>query len=318
MQDTTQAHHHEVGQGVTEYALILSSIVIVIIVILNVLTASTRNTFDNLMCNLQPGGTCPSLAEQLQQGNPGNWSGGGGSSTSTPTPTNTVPPGSTATNTPPPGSTATPTQTPVPTETPTPTATTTPANTATSAPTATPTEGPTATPTETPTSAPTSTPTPTETPTSTPTPEPPLNIYVNTALESGWMNWSWGLASGYPKFNATGNYNSPGSSIRVDTNQTWAALYLRSQTTLPSGYTTLSFFIKRTNNGPNTFQVQLYNQAGQATNAGSFTLSNNSWQQINIAIGSYGSSNLWGIAIQDGVGDASGRFFIDDIQLERN
>lgn len=319
MQETMQAHHREAGQGVTEYALLLSSIAIVIIVILNVLTASTRNTFDNLMCNLQPGGMCPSLAEQLGHANGGG--GGGGSNTATPTPTNTPNPLHTPTNTVPPGSTATPTHTSAPTETPTPTstatptATNTPANTATSAPTSTPTVGPTATPTHTATTAPTSTPTPTNTPTLTPTPEPPLIIYSNTSLASGWVDWSWNTTR---NFNATGQYQSSPSSIRVDTNAAWSALYLSSQSPLAGSYNTVSFWARGTNSGPNNLQILFYNASGQATTITTITLVSGTWQEYHVPIGSYGLTNLRGIAWQEASNDSSGRFFIDDIQLERN
>jgi Flp pilus assembly pilin Flp len=316
MQENTQAHHREAGQGVTEYALLISSIAIVIIVILNVLTASTRNTFDNLMCNLQPGGMCPSLSEQLQQSNPGNWNGGGGGgSTSTPTPTNTPNPLHTATNTPPPGSTATPTNTSAPTQTPTATATNTPANTATSAPTSTPTTGPTATPTHTPTTAPTSTPTTAPTPTATATPEPPLIIYSNTSLASGWVDWSWNTTR---NFNATGNFNSATSSIRVDTNAAWSALYLSSQSALSGSYNTVSFWARGTSSGPNNLQILFYNASGQATTITTITLVSGTWQEYNVSIGAYGLTSLRGIAWQEASNDSSGRFFIDDIQLERN
>lgn len=315
----------EEGQGLVEYALLISSIAIVIILVLNLLTESTAGAFSDLMCNLQPGGMCPSLSEQLGRSGGGGGNGladhsgggGGGSTSNTPTPTNTPNPAHTPTNTPNPAHTPTPTSTHTPAPTNTPTATNTPAPTSTATATHTPTVGPTATPTSTHTPMPTSTPTATHTPTVTPTAVPPLVIYANTALASGWENWSWGSTINL-NVTSNGRYVSSPSGIGVTYTQGWSAFSVYSQTTLSSAYTTLRFSVRGGNySSPHTIRVLFYT-ASDTNNAiattATVTAVRNTWNTYSVTL-PISAANIRRISWQEDTGASRAIFHMDDIQL---
>jgi hypothetical protein len=182
-------------------------------------------------------------------------------------------------------------------------------------PNVTPTQTPTAT--QTATTAPTSTPTHTLTPTATATTQPPYVIYANSALASGWVDWSWNTTR---TFSATGQYASSPNSIRLSYDSGWAGLYLSLDSGQPSisgSYNTLRFSVRGGNyNGPHSIQILLYTASGN-TNAGTITAVRNEWNQYEISIASVGLSNLRGIAFQENTNASRGNFFIDDIQLVR-
>jgi hypothetical protein len=151
----------------------------------------------------------------------------------------------------------------------------------------------------------------------------PAAAYVYTdSLAQGWENWSWGanVSLQDSAYRSTGSY-----SASCAYSQAWGGFYFGSNAAFDTtGYGSLIFYV---NGGANSGQLLTINLADEGGNflpsrdlnpyIGGGSIAANTWRQVSVPLADLGGSNrpITGIVLQDALGGAQPRFYIDDMHF---
>ena len=148
--------------------------------------------------------------------------------------------------------------------------------------------------------------------------------YVYTdSLASGWQNWSWGSSVNLQDsaYRRTGSY-----SASCAYTQAWGSLYFAYNAPgfNTTGYDTLLFYINGGTSSGQSMDLGLVDAQGNFLPAvdlepyieGGFVAAN-TWRAVTIPLAALQGANraITGIVVQEGLGQAQPRYYIDDMQF---
>ena len=139
---------------------------------------------------------------------------------------------------------------------------------------------------------------------------PALVIY-DTALQSGWQNWSW--AKTELSVGITGSARVP---IKVEAGP-WQALYLHHDAFSTGNYTRLTMLIQGTAPDGQVRVMALVD--GKAVGDGHLVkLSNSGWTRVGTPLADLGveNANIDGIWVQNASANPMPKFYVTEIKLE--
>ena len=140
-------------------------------------------------------------------------------------------------------------------------------------------------------------------------PKAPMVIY-DTALASGWSNWSWAKTD--LSIQIEGSARRP---IKVEAGG-WQALYLQHAAFSTTGYTNVEFLIQGTADA--NVQVIATIDGKPVNNGRLFKIDNKGWKRVVTPLRTLGveDKNIDGIWVQNASDNPAPKFYVTDIKLQ--
>lgn len=140
-----------------------------------------------------------------------------------------------------------------------------------------------------------------------------VTVY-DEALAANWQNWSWDSTVNLA---ATTIVQGGSKAVAATFNNAWAGVYLRlANGSLADGYDRVRFWVNGGAMGGQEIGFSFFDVNGVPTEGTSLTLTANTWTQVEVLLGGFGSSTgLYGLVWQDQTGGAQPTFYLDNIQI---